>query len=34
MPPRVPDKEGLERQTDEQQSDPVSVPFSLFCYIP
>lgn len=30
MPPRVPDKEGLERQTDEQQRYPVSVPFSFF----
>ncbi|GBP86933.1 hypothetical protein EVAR_60915_1 [Eumeta japonica] len=30
IPSRVPDKKGLDRQTDGQQSDPIRVPFFPF----
>lgn len=28
-PPRAPEKKGLGRQTDSQQSDPIKIPFFL-----
>ncbi|GBP62333.1 hypothetical protein EVAR_48506_1 [Eumeta japonica] len=30
IPPRVPEKKGLGRQTDGQESDPIRVPFFPF----